>query len=42
EIALKYTDYVYALANGKLVAEGRPEAVMADSRVIESYLGEAM
>jgi len=42
EIALKYTDYVYALANGRLVAEGKPEAVMADARVIESYLGETV
>ena len=42
EIALRYTDYVYALANGKLVAEGKPEIVMADARVIESYLGEAI
>ena len=41
EIALKYTDYVYALAAGRVVAEGKPEMVMADPRVIESYLGEA-
>ena len=39
EIALKYTDYVYAMASGMVVSEGKPESVMADPQVIEAYLG---
>jgi len=39
EIALKYTDYVYAMANGVVVSEGVPEEVMIDPQVIEAYLG---
>jgi len=39
DIALSYVDSVTAMAFGKVVAEGRPELVMADSKVIEAYLG---
>lgn len=39
EIALRYTDYVYAIANGLVVAEGVPETVMVNPQVIEAYLG---
>ncbi|MCS7095372.1 MAG: ABC transporter ATP-binding protein [Thaumarchaeota archaeon] len=39
EIAMKYTDWCYAMFGGKVIAEGKPEAVLADTRVIESYLG---
>ena len=39
EIALRYTDYVYAMANGVVVAEGVPETVMVNPHVIEAYLG---
>ena len=39
EIALQYTDYVYAMANGVVVSEGVPERVMADPEVINAYLG---
>lgn len=39
EIALRYTDYVYAMANGLVVAEGVPERVMVNPQVVEAYLG---
>jgi len=39
EVAVKYVDYVYAMAFGKLIAEGDPETVLTDSKVVESYLG---
>ncbi len=39
EVAVKYVDYVYAMAYGKLIAEGDPETVLTDSKVVESYLG---
>lgn len=40
DIALKYVDYAYAMANGRIIAEGKPEKVIKTPEVIESYLGE--
>lgn len=39
DIALKYVDEVFAMALGKLIASGSPDAVMNDKRVIDAYLG---
>lgn len=33
------SDWVIVMAQGQIVAEGTPEAVMADQRVIDAYLG---
>ncbi|WP_122817264.1 ABC transporter ATP-binding protein [Nocardioides pantholopis] len=33
------SDWVIVMAQGQIVAEGRPESVMADPRVIDAYLG---
>ena len=32
-------EYIYCLAHGELLAEGKPEAVQNDQRVIDAYLG---
>jgi branched-chain amino acid transport system ATP-binding protein len=40
DIALKYVDYAYAMAGGKIIAEGRPDEVIRTKEVVESYLGE--
>ncbi len=39
DIVLKYTDYVYVMANGRVIAEGRGSEVVEDPRVVEVYLG---
>jgi branched-chain amino acid transport system ATP-binding protein len=39
DIALGYVDAAVAMAYGKLVAMGKPDAVMSDPRVVEAYLG---
>jgi len=39
DIALDYIDTIQAMAFGKIIASGEPKKVMADSKVIESYLG---
>jgi branched-chain amino acid transport system ATP-binding protein len=39
ELILPYVDYAYAMANGKIVAEGKPKEVLNAPVVIESYLG---
>ncbi|MBI2623636.1 MAG: ABC transporter ATP-binding protein [Candidatus Liptonbacteria bacterium] len=36
----RLTDYVFVLDSGKLLAEGKPEEVLARKEVIEAYLGE--
>ena len=39
EIALSYVDTVTAMAQGRVIAGGKPELVMTDPGVIEAYLG---
>jgi branched-chain amino acid transport system ATP-binding protein len=39
ELILKYVDYAFAMARGAIVSEGRPEKVLEDPMVVESYLG---
>ena len=39
ELILPYVDYVYAMARGRIVSEGKPEEVLSDPIVIEQYLG---
>jgi len=39
DIILKYTDYVYAMANGRVIAEGVGEEIVRNPKVVEVYLG---
>jgi branched-chain amino acid transport system ATP-binding protein len=39
DIALSYVDSIIAMAFGKVIASGAPEAVIADKQVIDAYLG---
>jgi len=39
DIILKYVDYVYAMANGKVIAEGLGEDIVSHPKVVEVYLG---
>jgi branched-chain amino acid transport system ATP-binding protein len=39
DIAIPYVDRVYAMHQGKIIAEGAPKEVLENVLVIESYLG---
>jgi branched-chain amino acid transport system ATP-binding protein len=38
-VIMGLAEYIYCLAHGELLAEGKPEAVQTDQRVIDAYLG---
>ncbi len=38
DIILKYVDYVYVMAAGKLIAEGQEEEILNNPEVVEVYL----
>ena len=40
EVALRYVDYCYVMAQGKLISQGKASEVLKDPGVIEAYLGE--
>lgn len=40
DIILEYADYAYAMALGRVIAEGDPRMVVSDPAVVESYLGK--
>jgi branched-chain amino acid transport system ATP-binding protein len=37
--ALRIADYAYVMELGRITAEGRPEVIASDQRLVESYLG---
>jgi len=40
QLIRELADHVYVLDSGKLLAEGKPEHVLSERKVIEAYLGE--
>jgi len=38
-VIMNLAEYIYCLAHGELLAEGEPEAIRKDQRVIDAYLG---
>jgi lipopolysaccharide export system ATP-binding protein len=38
---LNITDRAYVLNDGKVLSEGKPEAILNDPKVVESYLGQS-
>ena len=38
-VIMELAEHIYCLAHGELLAEGRPEAIRTDQRVIDAYLG---
>ena len=36
---MSLAQHVYVLAEGRILTEGSPQAVVGDARVIEAYLG---
>ena len=38
-VIMDLAEYIYCLAHGELLAEGRPDAIQNDQRVIDAYLG---
>jgi len=41
DIVLKYVDYVYVMADGKIIAEGNGKNILSNPEVVEVYLGAA-
>jgi neutral amino acid transport system ATP-binding protein len=40
EVVMKHSDVVVVMAEGKVIAEGKPDEVRQDQRVVDAYLGE--
>jgi branched-chain amino acid transport system ATP-binding protein len=39
QAVMRLAEHVFVLAQGRIIAEGAPQAVMEDAAVIEAYLG---
>lgn len=39
DIVLRYVDYIYVMASGKIIAEGSEEDILGNPEVVEVYLG---
>lgn len=40
-VIMGLAEHIYCLAHGRLLAEGPPDAIQSDSRVLDAYLGSA-
>jgi branched-chain amino acid transport system ATP-binding protein len=41
DVVMGHSDRVIVMAEGRVIADGGPEAVRRDSRVIDAYLGSS-
>ncbi len=39
EVLFKYVDTVFAMHQGKIIAEGKPESIVKDQKLVDAYLG---
>ena len=39
QAVMSLAEHVFVLAEGRIIAQGSPQAIAADPRVIEAYLG---
>jgi branched-chain amino acid transport system ATP-binding protein len=40
EVLFKHVDNVFAMHQGKIIVEGKPEAIVKDKKLVEAYLGD--
>lgn len=40
DIALRYADYVFVMGDGRIIAHNKPDLILEDKKVQESYLGK--
>jgi branched-chain amino acid transport system ATP-binding protein len=38
-VIMELAEYIYCLAHGELLAQGKPEQIQTDQRVLDAYLG---
>ena len=38
-VIMNLAEHIYCLAHGELLAQGAPEAIQSDERVVDAYLG---
>jgi branched-chain amino acid transport system ATP-binding protein len=39
QAVMSLAEHVFVLSEGRIIAEGRPQAIAGDPRVVEAYLG---